>query len=81
MMRIIKSIEYLASSSIIGLNLYAYCGNDPVNMKDEEGNLPNWANWLIGGIIIAGAIVASVYTAGAAGALVGTLLGQGLLGL
>ena len=50
-------------------------------MKDEEGNLPNWANWLIGGIIIAGAIVASVYTAGAAGALVGTLLGQGLLGL
>ena len=75
------SIEYLDSSSIIGLNLYAYCGNDPVNMKDEEGNLPNWANWLIGGIIIAGAIVASVYTAGAAGALVGTLLGQGLLGL
>ena len=38
MMRIIKSIEYLDSSSIIGLNLYAYCGNDPVNMVDEEGN-------------------------------------------
>ena len=32
------SIEYLDSSSIIGLNLYAYCGNDPINMKDEEGN-------------------------------------------
>ena len=27
------SIEYLDSSSIIGLNLYAYCGNDPVNYK------------------------------------------------
>ena len=38
MMRIIKSIEYIDSSSIIGLNLYAYCGNDPVNMVDEEGN-------------------------------------------
>ena len=32
------SIEYLDSSSIIGLNLYAYCGNDPVNMVDENGN-------------------------------------------
>ena len=32
------SIEYLDSSSIIGLNLYSYCGNDPINMKDEDGN-------------------------------------------
>ncbi|MDY5983124.1 MAG: RHS repeat-associated core domain-containing protein, partial [Anaeroplasma sp.] len=37
------SIEYLDSSSIIGLNLYAYCGNDPVNMIDEEGNW--WENF------------------------------------
>ena len=32
------SIDYLDSSSIIGLNLYAYCGNNPINMIDEEGN-------------------------------------------
>lgn len=36
------SIEYLDSSSIIGLNLYAYCGNDPINMVDENGNW--WEN-------------------------------------
>ena len=31
------SIEYLDPSSINGLNLYAYCGNDPVNMYDPSG--------------------------------------------
>ena len=42
------SIEYLDSSSIIGLNLYAYCGYDPVNMVDEEGNLCFFACLAIG---------------------------------
>ena len=45
------SIEYLDSSSIIGLNLYAYCGNDPVNMVDEEGNFGFLASVLIGAVI------------------------------
>ena len=31
------SIEYLDPSSINGLNLYAYCGNDPVNYYDPFG--------------------------------------------
>ena len=31
------SIEYLDPSSINGLNLYAYCGNDPVNYYDPSG--------------------------------------------
>ena len=55
MMRIIKSIEYLASSSIIGLNLYAYCGNDPTNMINEERNLCFMACLAIGALV--GAIV------------------------
>ena len=37
------SIEYLDPQSINGLNLYAYCGNDPVNKYDSTGHFP----WLI----------------------------------
>lgn len=49
-----------------GLNLYAYCLNNPVNTSDECGNIPNWLKWLIGGVIIAAAVVATVVTGGAA---------------
>ena len=31
-------IEYLDSTNINGLNLYAYCMNDPVNMYDPDGH-------------------------------------------
>ena len=33
------SIEYLDPQSINGLNLYCYCGNDPVNRFDPSGNI------------------------------------------
>ena len=35
---------------ILGNNMFAYCGNNPVNMTDETGYLPRWienaANWM-----------------------------------
>ena len=33
------SIKYLDPESINGLNLYAYCGNDPINYADPSGHV------------------------------------------
>ena len=62
------SIDYLNNESVDGLNLYAYCGNDPVMYSDESGHMPNWAQWVVGGLAVAGLIVATVLTCGVAGA-------------
>ena len=40
----IDSVEYLEPGSVNGLNLYTYCGNNPVNMVDPNGQFP----WLVG---------------------------------
>ena len=34
-------IEYLDPTNINGLNLYAYCNNDPVNYTDRSGHSPD----------------------------------------
>lgn len=48
-----------------GLNLYAYCFNNPTNTFDDDGQLAWWKKLLIGlAFIIVGAIV-SAATAGA----------------
>ena len=41
-------IEYLDPESINGLNLYAYCFNDPVNYFDPDGHFPILALILTG---------------------------------
>ena len=39
----IDDIDYLKSESINGINLYTYCGNDPINYTDQSGHFP----WLV----------------------------------
>ena len=40
-------IEYLDPTNINGLNLYAYCNNDPINYFDPDGNHPKWLKLLL----------------------------------
>ena len=45
----IDDISYLDPESINGLNLYAYCFNNPVNCVDYTGQAPEWLwNVLVG---------------------------------
>ena len=60
------SAEYIDSENPNGLNLYAYCGNDPVNCADPSGHeaLPNWLKWVIGGVAFVGAVALTVLSGG-----------------
>ncbi len=65
----IDDISYLDPETINGLNLYAYCGNNPVMRIDANGNA--WWHWLLGGLLIVAITVATVVTAGAAAVALG----------
>ena len=38
----IDEFDYIDSDDILGLNLFAYCKNNPVRYTDEEGNSIRW---------------------------------------
>ena len=64
------SVLDVAQAKINGLNLYAYCLNNPVNMVDDTGDWPRWLRDVLIGV----AIVGLVALTGGVGALV---LGKG----
>ena len=78
------SIEYLDPAVIHGLNLYAYCGNNPVNYSDDTGHMPAWlGNLLIAGaglLLIAGLGIATIATGGAAAGVAGAIFAGALKG-
>ncbi|MBR2919501.1 MAG: RHS repeat-associated core domain-containing protein, partial [Clostridia bacterium] len=72
------SLSYLDPETAHGLNLYAYCGNDPVNLYDPTGHswesfwqdVGNWfeEHWeevLVGTLFILGGAIVTACTAGA----------------
>ena len=66
--------SFLQPESLQEMNLYAYCGNNPVVYTDESGTMQNWAKWLIGGLIILGLGIATVATGGAAAGVAGFIV-------
>ena len=72
----IDGIEYIDPETINGLNLYAYCGNNPVMAVDPNGTA-KWWQWLLFGIgaalVVAAAVVLTVATGGAATGLLGAI--------
>ena len=57
-------IDYIEPETLMGCNLYAYCGNNPVMYVDPTGCAPKWwQSILIGlGIIIGAALIATAIT-------------------
>ena len=68
------SVEYADPETINGLNLYAYCLNNPVEYADPTGSDPQWWQWLVGGVIIIGLGIATLATGGAAAGVAGFIV-------
>lgn len=64
-------------SDFTGLNLFAYCGNNPVNRTDPTGE--DWWHWALGAVAAVAAVAVTVVTFGAAApAAVCTLTAVGM---
>ena len=81
------SISYLDPESPHGLNLYLYCGNDPVNRIDPSGCAWDWNSFWTGLLMVGTAITAIALSATTFGAgiplamsiVAGVTLGAGVL--
>ena len=73
-------VGYLDPTSINGLNLYAYCGNDPVNRCDPTGH--SWESFWrgVGVVAIAAVAVAAIaaITVASGGTAAPILIGAGI---
>lgn len=52
--------QITTGSDLTGTNLFAYCGNNPVNRTDPTGE--SWWHWVLGAAVVAAAAVATVVT-------------------
>ena len=52
--RFINADGQISTGDISGTNLFAYCGNNPVNMSDSDGNMPKWLSGVL--TVVGGAL-------------------------
>ena len=60
---------------LTGTNIFAYCGNNPVNRLDSTGEA--WWHWALGAAVVVACAVAVVVTAGGAAAAVAAVAAVG----
>lgn len=76
--RFINADNQLSTGDILGTNLFAYCGNNPVNRFDPTGEA--WLHWALGAAVVAAFAVATLVTCGgfAAAATAVCMVGSGV---
>ena len=66
---------YLEPGSIDGINLFAYCANNPVMYADPSGCVPEWLGWALTGVALVGLTALTVLSLGTAAPITGVMAG------
>ena len=64
-----------ANGDVVSYNLFAYCGDNPVNRTDDGGTNPKWWQWAVSGAMVATGI--ALVATGVGGPVGGALICAG----